>query len=345
MLIGNRSVGRDEPAFIIAEVAQAHDGSFACALDYVDAVADAGADAVKFQTHLAACESSLDEPFRVAMAAVDRTRYDYWKRMEFSESQWRELAGRARERGLIFLSSAFSVEAVELLAAIGMPAWKIGSGEFRSHELMAAVRRTGSPVLLSTGMSRYDEIAAMVDSLRREDIPFALLQCTSRYPVPLEEVGLNVVEELRSRYDCPVGLSDHSGSVYPGLAAMARGAELLEVHVVLDRNHPGPDASSSLTPAELRELAAARDAFARMARSPVDKDAMAGRLEEMRRLFTKSAAPNRPLAAGSIVTEEMLVPRKPGTGIPFGERHKVVGRPLRRDVTPERVLKWSDFDD
>lgn len=345
MLIGNRSVSRNDPAFIIAEVAQAHDGSFDSAREYIDAVADSGADAVKFQTHLAACESSLDEPFRVAMTARDRTRYDYWQRMEFSESQWRELAGRARDRGLIFLSSAFSVEAVELLLKIGMPAWKVGSGEFRSHELLAAIRRTGGPVLLSTGMSRYDEIADMVRSLRQDGTPFALMQCTSRYPVPLEEVGLNVLDELRDRFACPVGLSDHSGSIFPGLAAMARGAELLEVHVVLDRNHSGPDASSSLTPAELRELTTARDAFARMARSPVDKDALAGRLEEMRRLFTKSAAPTRPLAAGSIVTDDLLVPRKPGTGIPYGERHKVLGRRLRHDVSPERVLKWSDFDD
>jgi N-acetylneuraminate synthase len=344
VLIGNRRVSRQDPALVIAEVGQAHEGSFHRALEYVDAVADAAADAVKFQTHIAACESSLDEPFRVAMSGPDRTRYDYWKRMEFTEAQWSALADRARARGLIFLSSPFSVEAVELLSRVGMPAWKVGSGEFRSRELMSAIRRAGGPVLLSTGMSRYDEIAAMVDELRREDTPFALLQCTSRYPVPLEEVGLNVMEELRARFGCPVGLSDHSGSVFPGLAAMARGAELLEVHVILDRSHPGPDASSSLTPAELGHLVAARDAFARMDRSPVDKDVMAARLEEMRGLFTKSAAPRCPLPAGALVTEELLVPRKPGTGVPYGERHRIVGRRLRHDVTPERVLTWSDFD-
>lgn len=345
MLIGNRTVGGDEPALIVAEVAQAHDGSFDRALQYVDAVAESGVDAIKFQTHLAACESSLDEPFRVATGGPDRTRFDYWRRMEFSETQWRELALRARSRGLIFLSSAFSIEAVELLSRIGMPAWKIGSGEFRSQDLMAAIVRAGGPVLVSTGMSRYDEIAAMVNALRRDATPFALLQCTSRYPVALEDVGVNVIEELRDRFKCPVGLSDHSGSVYPGMAALARGAELLEVHVVLDRADPGPDSSSSVTPGELRELARARDAFHRMARSPVDKDRMAGELEQMRRLFTKSAAPARCLSAGSILTEDALVPRKPGTGIPYDQRGRALGRRLRRDVTPSHVLNWSDLDD
>jgi N-acetylneuraminate synthase len=345
MQIGGRTVGPGAPALIIAEVAQAHGGSFERALAYVDAVAGTGVDAIKFQTHLAARESSLDEPFRVALGGPDRTRYDYWKRMEFTEAQWVQLAAHTRERGLMFLSSAFSVEAVELLARLGMPAWKLGSGEFRSFELLEAIRRAGGPVLLSTGMSRYAEIEAMAARLRQNDMPFALIQCTSLYPSPLEKVGLNVLDEFRQRFGVPVGLSDHSGTVYPGLAALARGAELLEVHVVLDRDQTGPDATSSLTPAELGELARARDAFARMVASPVDKDVLAGELETMRALFTKSAAPARPLVAGTVLTEELLVPRKPGTGIPYAERQKVLGRRLRRDVTPDHVLQWSDLDE
>ncbi len=343
--IGSRPVGRGQPCLLLAEVGQAHNGSFELAREYVAAVAEAGADAVKFQTHLAACESTLDEPFRVAMGGRDRTRYDYWKRMEFTETQWRELAEGAREKGLIFLSSAFSPEAVELLSRVGMPAWKLGSGEFRSFELLQAIRKSGGPVLLSTGMSRYEEIGAMVAQLREQGIAHALMQCTSKYPTALEEVGLNVLRELRGRFGCPVGLSDHSGTLHPGLAAMAQGADLLEVHVVLDRSQTGPDASSSLTPAEIRMLADARDAFARMARSPVDKNRMAEELADMRGLFGKSVAPARALAAGTVLTEEMLVARKPGTGIPYAERDRLVGRKLKVAVDPLRLLGGKDIDE
>ncbi len=343
--IAGHTIGGHAPCFIIAEVGQAHGGSFDAACAYIDAVADAGVDAIKFQTHLAACESSLDEPFRVAMAGGDRSRYDYWKRMEFTEPQWRELAEKTRARGLVFLSSAFSVEAVALLSRIGMPAWKIGSGEFRSFELIEAIQARHEPVLLSTGMSRYSEIGTMIDIMRGVNLPHALLQCTSKYPTAFEDVGLNVIHELRTRFNCPVGLSDHSGTPYPGMAAMAQGADLLEIHVVLDRAHGGPDTPASLLPTEIRELSKARDAFSVMRTCPVDKDGMAERLENMRGLFSKSVAPARDLPAGSRLTEDLLVPRKPGTGIPYGERNKLVGRRLKRDVSPLNLLTWKDIDE
>lgn len=343
--IGTHNVGGGAPCFLIAEVGQAHDGSFERARTYIDAVAKTGADAIKFQTHLAEFESTLDEPFRVTMAGPDKTRYDYWKRMEFTEPQWRELARLAREKGLVFLSSAFSPEAVELLARIGMPAWKLGSGEFRSFEIIQAIRRSGGPVLLSTGMSRYEEIGDMVGYLCEQGIPHALMQCTSKYPTVLEEVGLNVLHEFRRRFGCPAGLSDHSGTIHPGLAAMAQGADLLEVHIVLDRSQTGPDASSSLTPAEISRLADARDAFARMSCNPVDKDRMAEDLAGMRGLFSKSVAPVRALAAGTVLTADLLVPRKPGTGIPYSERDRLVGRKLKKAVSPFHLLDWTDIDE
>ncbi len=343
--IAGRTVGEGHPALVVAEIAQAHDGSLGNAHAYIDAIADAGADAVKFQTHLAAHESTLDEPFRVKFSRQDATRYDYWKRMEFTPDQWAGMAAHARERGLIFLSSPFSVEAVRLLAGLGMPAWKLGSGEYRSVELLDAVAAAGGPVLLSTGMSRWAEIDAMAEALCARGLPFALFQCASRYPTPLEAAGLNVIGELRRRYGVPVGLSDHSGRVFPGLAALARGADLLEVHVVLDRRLFGPDAAASVTTDELRLLVQARDAFAVMDRHPVDKDRAAESLGEVRGLFTKSVAPARALAAGTVLEAGMLVPRKPGTGIPYAEAGRLAGRRLRRDVTPDRLLTPEDLDD
>jgi N-acetylneuraminate synthase len=343
--IAQKRIGPGHPAFIIAEVGQAHDGSLGTAHAYIDAIAETGADAVKFQTHIAAHESTVDEPFRVRFSMQDQSRFAYWQRMEFKPDQWAGLAEHARERGMIFLSSPFSVEAVHLLRKIGMPAWKLGSGEFRSMELLDAVADAGGPVLLSTGMSRWDEIGAMVDAIGQRRLPFALFQCASRYPTPLEEAGLNLIEEMRRRFGAPVGLSDHSGQVFPGLAALARGVHLLEVHVIVDRRLFGPDSSASLTIEELALLVKARNAFERMDRHPADKDEAASRLHEVRGLFTKSIALARHAPAGTLLSADLLVAKKPGTGIPFTDRARLIGRRLKRDVCSDRLLKWEDFDD
>ena len=151
--------------FLIAEVAQAHDGSLGSAHAFIDGAADAGVDAVKFQTHIAAAESTMDEPFRVRFSAQDESRYAYWQRMEFQATHWKALAGHARDRGLHFLSSPFSVEAAHLLANLGVPAWKVGSGEIRSRDLLQAMLDAGGPILLSTGMSPWREIDDAVQFL------------------------------------------------------------------------------------------------------------------------------------------------------------------------------------
>ena len=343
--ISGKAIGAGQPAFLIAEVAQTHDGSLGLAHAFVDAAADAGADAIKFQTHIADAESTLDEQFRVAFSKQDETRYDYWKRMEFTPEQWSGLAQHTNARGIVFLSSAFSVAAVNLLEAIDIPAWKVGSGEFKSDDLLERLCESGLPVIFSTGMCTWQEIEAAVTAFRTRRSPIALLQCTSRYPTPLEEVGLNVIDDLRNRFGVPVGLSDHSGSIYPSLAALAHGANLVEVHMTLDRRLFGPDVPVSLTPDELQTLSEARDAFAVMDANPVDKDVMATNLSIMRDLFTKSLAVTRPLPAGTILAADMLTSKKPGTGIPAGDREIFVGRTLSRDVSPDRLLSLEDIDD
>lgn len=342
--IGKRRVGGGAPCFITAEIAQTHDGSLGLAQAFIDAVAATGADAIKFQTHIATAESTRDEVFRVPLSGQDATRYDYWQRMEFTPEQWVGLKARADEKGIIFLSSPFSPQAVDLLKKIGMPAWKVGSGEFRSWDLLDAMAAAGGPILLSSGMSRYDEIDAAVRRFREKNSPFALFQCTSRYPTPLKDVGLNVIDELKARYGCPVGLSDQTGIVHSALAAMARGADLLEVHVTFDKRMYGPDVPASVTVDELAFLCAARDAFHTMLSQPVDKDAMAGEMAPMRALFTKSVAPVRALKAGTVIEDSMLAPKKPGGGIPYDEREKIIGRKLVRDVAPDRLLREEDLE-
>lgn len=344
IIIGERRIGPGERPFLIAEVAQAHDGSLGAAHAYIDAAADAGIDAIKFQTHIADAESTLDEPFRVKFSKQDATRYDYWKRMEFTPEQWAGLMEHARERGIIFLSSAFSVAAVELLARLGLRAWKVGSGEVKSFDLLDAMTAAGGPVLLSTGMSSYEEIGATLRHLRGRGAPVALFQCTSRYPVKLEEVGLNVIDELRSRFACPVGLSDHSGSIYPALAAMARGADMIEAHIVFDKRMFGPDTPASLTVEQFRQLAEARDAFAIMLSHPVAKDAVADEMSGMRAMFGKSVALKHDLAAGTVLTRDLLTTKKPGTGIPASGLDDLIGRRLIRDAAANRLLSLDDLD-
>ncbi|CAE7405488.1 GNE [Symbiodinium microadriaticum] len=334
--IADRSIGAGEPSFIIAEIAQNHDGSLGLAHAYIDAAADAGADAIKFQTHIAAAESSRDDEFRVKFSRQDATRYDYWKRMEFTADQWAGLKAHADDIGIVFLSSAFSLEAVDLLSGIGMPAWKVGSGEFRSDDLLKAMAETGNPVLFSSGMISWAEIDAAVQKLRDWKAAFGLFQCTSQYPSPLNHVGLNVLVDIKDRYGCPVGLSDHSGEMFAAIAAMAQTgpgrADMIEIHVTFDKAMFGPDVIASVTIDDLKLICEARDKFHIMQHNPVDKDEMAGELSAIRSLFTKSVALKEDQLAGTLLTEDMLTVKKPGSGVAADRVGDLVGRRLAQDT-------------
>lgn len=327
---------------VIGEVGQAHDGSLGTAHAFIDAIASAGADAVKFQTHIAAAESTAAEPFRVKFSRQDATRYDYWRRMEFTEEQWGGLAAHARERGLRFLSSPFSFEAVDLLERIGVPMWKVPSGELTNLPLLDRIARTGLPIILSTGMSPWTEIDEAVKRAGAGGSELAVLQCTSAYPCPPERVGLNVVEEIRRRYGCRVGLSDHSGTIYPGLAGAALGMDVLEIHVTLSREMFGPDVPASVTPEELRRLVEGIRFVETMRVHPVDKDAEARAADGMRAMFTKSVVAGRRLPAGAVLAREDLALKKPGGGILPARLDELIGRRLRRSLEPDEPLRLED---
>jgi N-acetylneuraminate synthase len=329
----------------VGEVAQAHDGSLGFAHAFIDAIAAAGADAVKFQTHIAAAESTPGEPWRVKFSRQDATRYDYWKRMELTEAQWRGLKEHAEERGLLFLSSPFSLEAVALLARLEIAAWKIASGEITNHQLLDEVMRTGKPVLLSSGMSVLAELDAAVARVRASGAPFAVMQCTSIYPTPPEKVGLGLLATFRERYGCPVGLSDHSGTIYAGLAAAAVGCDMLEVHVTMSREMFGPDVTSSITTGELRQLVDGVRFIESMRAADLDKDQVAAELAGVRSLFTKSVVARRDLPVGRVLQLEDLALKKPGTGIPASRLTELVGRRLRRAVVADAQLGEPDLED
>ena len=342
--IGATPIGPGHPAFLIAEIGQAHDGSLGTAHAYIDAVAGSGVNAIKFQTHIAAAESTPAEQFRVKFSPQDATRYDYWKRMEFTPDQWRGLAEHASDRGLIFLSSAFSTAAVDLLDGLGMTAWKVGAGEIGSLPMLDRMAKTKRPVLLSSGLSSWEDLDAAVSCVQTAGAPVALLQCTTAYPCPAEKVGLNVMGQLRERYGCPVGLSDHSGKIYAGLAAATLGANLLEVHVVFSRECFGPDVPASLTTKELRQLAEGVRFVETALANPVDKEAIAEDLASVRRTFGKSVVAARPLPAGHCITADDLAFKKPGTGIPASKYQSVIGTTTKRSIAPDTLLSEDDFE-
>ena len=329
---------------IIGEVALSHDGSLGLAHKFVDAIADAGADAVKFQTHIAAAESTPAEPFRVKFSRQDASRYAYWKRMEFTAEQWHGLAEHCAERGVIFVSSPFSIEAVDLLERIGQPLWKIASGEVSNTRLLDHVLRTRKPVVLSTGLSPVAETDAAVARVQAAGVPVGVLQCTTAYPCPPERIGLNLLPVYRERYGGWVGLSDHSATIYPGLAGAALGIDILELHVALSREMFGPDVVASVTTGELRQLVEGVRFIERMRANPVDKEASARDAEPLRRLFTRSVVACRALPAGTVLAAADLAIKKPGTGLPPERLADLIGRTLRRPVEADQLLATDDVE-
>lgn len=323
--------------FLIAELGMNHDGSLSKAKALIRAAASAGADAVKFQTHIAEAETLKDAPAPPYFKS--EPRFQFFKRTAFSKVQHAELKACARAQGVGFISSPFSEEAVNLLNAVGVDAYKIPSGEVTNLPLLARAAATGIPVILSSGMSSLAELDRAVRTLRRGRSPFAVLQCTSMYPCPEERVGLNLLEAFRRRFRCPVGLSDHTLGLHASWAAAALGASVIERHFTLSKFHYGPDARFSLEPEEFRRLVEGVRAASNIVRHPVDKDALSRRLAPMKRIFEKSVVSSRAIARGSVIRRSHLALKKPGTGISPGELRLVVGRTAVKNIPPDVLIR------
>jgi len=328
---------------IIAEIAQAHDGSLGILHSYIDALKDTGVDAVKFQTHIAQAESSNLEPFRVKFSYEDATRYDYWKRMEFTPGQWEGIKQHCEDNGMEFISSAFSNAAVDLLENLGVKRYKIGSGEVTNLLILERIVQTAKPVILSSGMSNWTELDAAVEIFREKKIPYSILQCTTAYPTSPEHWGLNVLAELKNRYNVPVGFSDHSGDIYACLAAAALGAEILEFHVVFDKQMFGPDAKSSITPAEVKKLCTGVRQIRSALENPVLKNDNSG-FATLKNIFEKSLAVNKDLPSDHILTFGDLEAKKPGnSGIPANLFSDITGKKLKNQKNAWDFLQSDDL--
>jgi N-acetylneuraminate synthase len=329
--------------FIIAEVGQAHEGSLGMALSYIDALAEVGVDTVKFQVHIAEAESSKFEPFRVKFSQQDATRFDYWKRMEFSTEQWKLLKARCDEKGVEFLASPFSNAAVDLLEAVGVERYKIGSGEVANFLLLEKIAKTGKPIILSSGMSSFGELDKTVIFLQERDVKFSILQCTTAYPTGPENYGLNVIGELKQRYNVSVGYSDHSARIETCIAAAALGAEVLEFHAVFDRKSFGPDAASSLEIEEIKNLTVSIKNIEIALKKPVDKNDNS-KFSSLKDIFEKSLAVNKDLKKGQVLKFDDLEAKKPkNKGIDAALFREVLGKEINKDLYQWDFLKSIDL--
>lgn len=330
-----------EEPFIIAEVGSVHDGSFGNATKLIEVAAACGASSVKFQTHIAAAETLRDAPMPHYFKG--EPRFDYFERTGFRLEQWHALKAKAEENGLEFLSSPFSIEAVDLLEEIGITRYKIPSGEVTNLPMLEQVARTGKPVLLSSGMSNWAELDAAVATIRKHHEKLIVMQCTSAYPCPDERVGLNVVQEMQARWGLPVGYSDHTLDNHAAFAAVALGAVAVEKHLTFSRLMYGSDAAHSAEPAQFTDLVKGIKAIARMRGSKVEKDDLAP-YRDMKRIFEKSVVSVGPIPAGTVITPAMVAVKKPGDGISAAKLDAVIGRRAARDIAPDTKLAPTDLE-
>lgn len=330
--------------YLIAEIAQAHEGSLGILHSYIDAVSKTGVQAIKFQMHIAEAESSIYEPFRVKFSKEDDTRFDYWKRMEFSLEQWKEIKKHCDDVGLDFICSPFSNLAVDWLEEIGVHTYKIGSGEVNNLLLLEKICATRKPIIISSGMSSFDELDKTVDFLKNKSVDFSILQCTTAYPTKPEQYGLNVINELKKRYNVSVGFSDHSAKVSTGIAAVALGAEILEFHVVFHREIFGPDAIASLTIEETKQLVETVNDIQSAIDNPIDKNNN-NQFDELKSIFEKSLAINKNLPENHIITFDDLESKKPkGYGISATDFQKVIGKKLNKEKSKWDFLTEEDIE-
>ncbi|NDJ78818.1 MAG: N-acetylneuraminate synthase [Chloroflexi bacterium] len=328
--------------YVIAEVGSVHDGSFGNAMKLIEAGAVCGVDAVKFQTHISAAETLRDAPMPPYFKG--EPRYEYFERTGFSQEQWHQIKAHCDANNVDFISSPFSNEAVDLLETVGIARYKIASGEVTNIPLLDHVAQTGKPVILSSGMSSWAELDEAVNAILRHHDQLIVLQCTSEYPCPYDEVGLNVMQAMKQRYNLPVGLSDHTLTPYAAHAAVTLGATVIEKHLTFSRLMYGSDALNAMEPDDLKAMVDGIRAIETMLTTPVDKDALVEALHHMKDIFEKSNVTLVDIPAGTVITEVMVGVKKPGTGIPARRLHEIIGQRVTRNVAKDTLLREEDLN-
>ena len=338
--IGTRIIGKNNPPFIIAEVGINHEGSLDKALQCVDAAVKAGADCVKFQSHITEAEMI---PTDMKPGEISEERlWDIIKRCELTEDEERQVKKYCEDSGIIYLCTPFSREAADRLQSMDVTAYKIGSGECNNIPLLEHVARFGKPMLLSTGMNDIESIKKSVLAIQKHNVPLLLMHCTSMYPTPYEKVRLGAIKELQDTFNLPIGLSDHSIGIYTCLGAVALGASALEKHFTVTRDWPGPDVLISIDPEELAELVKGSKAiFSALGGHktilPEEKPVIEFAYASVVTITT--------VKSGEVFSLENIWVKRPGTGaILANELNRVLGKKAFRDIQKDSQISPDDVE-
>jgi N,N'-diacetyllegionaminate synthase len=336
LMVGSRLVGNGHPCYVIAEACVNHNGDFATALELIDSAADAGADAVKFQLHYPEHEMLPELP---ASSNFEKPLLEILRETHLTEVQHIALRDHCAERGVQYLCTAYCREAADVLAEIGVPLFKIGSGETTNLPLLRWIARHGRPMLVATGMAELEEVDRAVETLRGTGVPFGLMHCTSEYPPVYEDINLAMIPAYANRYGVVVGHSDHSPDINTALGAVALGADLIEKHFTLTRDQPGPDHPVSIEPDELRDLVRGIRII-EVARGGQKR--VFQREREIRAWAHHSVVTLRDIQAGEVFDDGNVWVKRPGTGIPAAQLGEIVGRQSARAVHANALLSWED---
>lgn len=344
--VDNRLIGPAQPVFVIAEAGVNHNGDLKMARAMIDVAVEAGADAVKFQTfqadHLATPGAPKAE-YQLRTTGDEESQLEMLRRLELSEDAHRELQSYCRERGIIFLSTPFDEGAVDLLDRLGVPAFKISSGDLTNSPLLEYVASKGRPVILSTGMSELSEVIEAVSALNNAGCENpVLLHCVTSYPADPADSNLRAMLTMRSAFDLPVGFSDHTEGIDVALAAVALGACVIEKHFTLDRSLPGPDHRASLEPAELRELVRSirrvESALGSGRKVPTASEI------EIAKVARRSLVAARDIPAGATLRRDMVVLQRPATGLSPAMLNALLGLRAVREIAAGTLLETEMFD-
>ena len=341
--IAGCTVGANAPCYVVAEAGANHNRDIGLARALIDVAADAGADAVKFQVYTGtALYSSRTPRFGYLRGIADKPTSELLEDVALPREWIGDLAAHARTCGIPLFATPFDIAAVEELREAGVPAMKIASFELVDLELIAAAAATGLPLILSCGMASYGEIEDALDAAARAGAEqLALLRCASLYPSPPEIMNLRAMSTMRSAFGVPVGLSDHTTGIAVALGARGIGMELLEKHFTLDRAMHGPDHPFAIEPGELRELVAGIRAIEHALGSGQLEGPSALEAQEMYTLARRSLIAARDIPAGTAITREHLVVKRPGYGIAPKDIEHVVGRTARVDIEADEILMWE----
>jgi len=338
--IGGLEVGKGMRVFVVAEAGDNHNGKPALALRLVAAAKEAGADAVKFQTFVAeelVTKSAAKAPYQNENEPESKTQFEMLKELELNEKDFEDIKTACKQQGIMFLSSPFDEPSVEVLERLGVPAFKIPSGEITNFPLLELIASKGKPVILSAGMSTLEEVREAVEVLRKAEVKeLVLLHCTSNYPASFESLNLRAMATLEKEFDVPVGYSDHSLGIEASVAAAAMGACMIEKHLTLDKNLPGPDHRASLEPGEFAEMVSA---IRNVERALGDGNKVPHPSEEaVREEARKSIVARVGITKGTKIKTEMLGFKRPGTGISPKEVRSVVGKYAKKDIAADEIV-------